>query len=177
MVRKRSLSGRAVEAVAMFGAVQATFSDVHPFADLIVQRNGDAVAKGSRGAAGRKACARHVASYSVAQLAAAAAVTRACGWRVPAVALLAGTAVNAVTHYAIDRRQPLIRFLRSRVGGKAGFLDHATVTRRIGADGQAVVDASGPGTAMYECDQAMHRVIGVAASVVTTAIAVRWRRD
>uniref|UniRef100_UPI003EB6B0B8 hypothetical protein n=2 Tax=Amycolatopsis TaxID=1813 RepID=UPI003EB6B0B8 len=78
------------------------------------------------------------------------------------------TAVNAVTHYVIDRREPFKRFLRSRFVGKGGYLAHATVQRREG-----VVDEGGPGTALMEMDQAAHRLIGVAASLLTTYLATR----
>ena len=169
-----SNSARAVRALALFAALQATFSDVHPFCDQVVQAGTDAIDKGKPGAAGRKACARHVGSYSAGQL--AAAVTRALGYRVPPAALLTGTAINAITHYAIDRRTPLRAFLGSAwarrlrlVGdGKLDYLRHATVQRRDG-----VVDTSGPGTALMECDQALHRILGVVASAVITMLATR----
>lgn len=165
------MSEHAVKALAVFAAVQATFSDVHPFCDQVVQNSEDARKKGNPGWEGRKHCARHVGSYSVGQFAAALGVTRALGYRVPLSGLLAGTAINAVTHYVIDRREPLKRFLRSKWVAKGGYLDHATVQRR--AD---VVDEGGPGTALMECDQAAHRVISVGASLTTTWLAVRSRR-
>ncbi|MHA6631852.1 hypothetical protein ACU61A_41020 [Pseudonocardia sichuanensis] len=162
------MSDRAVRALALFAAVQATFSDVHPFCDQIVQSSADARDKGKPGWTGRTACARHVATYSAGQLAAAVAVTRALGYRASWSGLLAGTAINAVTHYVIDRREPLKKFLRSSWVGKAGYLDHATVQRRPG-----VVDEGGPGTALMECDQAAHRLISVFASLTTTWLALR----
>jgi hypothetical protein len=161
-----------VKALALFAAVQATFSDVHPYCDQILQNSTDARDKGKPGHAGRKACARHVATYSAGQFVAAVGVTRALGCRASWSALLAGTALNAATHYVIDRREPLKRFLRSRWIGKAGYLDHATVQRREG-----VVDEGGPGTALMECDQAAHRLISVFASLTTTWLVLRgsWR--
>ncbi|MQY27231.1 hypothetical protein NRB56_28140 [Nocardia sp. RB56] len=156
------------KALAVFAVLQATFSDVHPFCDQIVQNSRDAADKGKPGWTGRRACARHVTTYSVGQLVASVGVTRALGLRLPWSGLLAGTAVNAATHFVIDRREPLRKFLRSRWIGKGGYLDHATVQRRPG-----VVGAAGPGTALMECDQAAHRVISVFASVVTTWLAVR----
>ncbi|MEQ0560735.1 hypothetical protein ABJI51_16740 [Amycolatopsis sp. NEAU-NG30] len=169
-----------MKALALFAALQAVLSDVHPYCDQILQNDQDACDKGKPGAVGRKACTRHVASYSVGQLAVAVAVTRVLGARVSWPGLLAGTAINAVTHYAIDRREPLKKFLlsdRARKlrlvgGGKAGYLAHATAQRRPG-----VVDESGPGTALTECDQAMHRLISVVASLTTTWLAVRGERS
>lgn len=155
--------------LALFAALQATFADVHPFCDQWLQSSADAAGKGLPGPEGARHCARHVAGYSAGQLAAAVAVTRALGVRVPLAALLAGTAVNAVTHYAIDRREPLKK--AARVLGKGGYLKHATVQRRPGQ-----VDESGPGTALMELDQAAHRAIGVLASLVTTWLALRAAR-
>jgi len=178
--RRRShgggMKGRAVTALALFATLQAVFSDVHPYCDQVLQDGQDSCDKGKPGMVGRKACARHVASYSAGQLAAAVTATRVLGFRASWGGLLAGTAINAVTHYAIDRREPLKKFLlsdRARKlrlvgGGKAGYLRHATVQRRDG-----VVDESGPGTALTECDQALHRLIGVLASLTTTWLAVR----
>ncbi|GAB3580376.1 hypothetical protein GCM10027445_50570 [Amycolatopsis endophytica] len=158
----------SVRALALFGALQATFSDVHPYCDQIVQSSDDAIKKGLPGREGAKHCARHVATYTAGQAVATFAVTAALGYRLPLRALAAGTAVNAVTHYVIDRREPFKRFLRSRFIGKGGYLAHATVQRREG-----VVDEGGPGTALMEMDQATHRLIGVAASLLTTYLAIR----
>jgi len=156
---------RSVRTLALFGALQAVFSDVHPYCDQIVQSSEDAK-KGLPGREGAKRCARHVATYTAGQTVASVAVTAALGYRLPLRALAAGTAVNAVTHYVIDRREPFKRFLRSRLVGKGGYLAHATVQRREG-----VVDEGGPGTALMEMDQAAHRLIGVAASLLTTYLA------
>jgi hypothetical protein len=190
-----TMSDRAVRALALFAALQATFSDVHPFCDQIVQNSNDAKNKGLHGhylvyadgvkvgeeagdrtgqpamtasKLGRICAGRHVATYSAGQLSAAVGVTRALGYRVSWSGLLAGTVINAATHYVIDRREPLKKFLRSNLIGKGGYLDHATVQRR-----ERVVDEGGPGTALMECDQAAHRLISVVASLTTTWLALR----
>ncbi|GAA1208906.1 hypothetical protein [Prauserella alba] len=154
--------------LALFAALQATFSDVHPYCDQILQSSVDAQGKARPGREGAKHCARHVATYTAGQAAAGWAVTRVLGHRVPVRAWLTGHALNAATHYVIDRREPLKKFLRSKAIGKGGYLDHATVQRRDG-----VIDEGGPGTALMEMDQAAHRLISVAASLVTTALALR----
>lgn len=159
---------RALRGLALFAALQATFSDVHPYCDQVLQSSADAAGKGLPGRAGARHCARHVATYTAGQAVASLAVTRVLGQRLPLRAWLAGQAMNAVTHYVIDRREPLKKFLRSKVIGKGGYLDHATVQRREG-----VVDEGGPGTALMEMDQAAHRLISVAASLATTALALR----
>ncbi|MCP9964083.1 hypothetical protein LUX57_01795 [Actinomadura madurae] len=79
-----------------------------------------------------------------------------------------GALINGATHYGIDRREPLKKFLRNPWIGKAGYLKHATAQRREG-----VIDEGGPGTALFEMDQAAHRLIGVAAATVTTCLAIR----
>lgn len=156
------------DALALYGALAVTFAETHPFCDQIVQSSDDAIAKGKPGTEGRRACARHVATYTLGQTAAAYTVTRTLGYQLPLRAYLAGAAINAATHYVIDRRTPLLRFLRHPWIGKAHYLDHATCQRRPGT-----VDESGPGTALYEMDQAAHRVIGVAAAAVTAWLAIR----
>jgi hypothetical protein len=118
----------------------------------------------------RRAVARHVASYTAGQLAGAIAVTRALGYRVPARALLAGAAVNAVTHAVIDRRAPLL-WLAGKAG-KSGYIGHCTAVR-MDKDGTLTSEVSGPGTALMELDQALHKAIGVAAATVTTWLATR----
>jgi len=191
---------QTVKALALFATVQATFSDVHPYCDQILQNARAAANKGLHGdhlvyadgvhvgeepfgrdrsdcptmtatSLGRISAAHHVATYTAGQLAAAVAVTRVLGFRLPWPGLLAGTAINAATHYLIDRREPLKKFLRCKWIGKSAYLDHATVQRRPG-----VVDEAGPGTALMECDQAAHRLISVVASLTTTWLTLRSHR-
>ncbi|MFV2172389.1 hypothetical protein ACFHW2_11595 [Actinomadura sp. LOL_016] len=165
------MNDRTLRGLALYGALLATFGETHPFCDQILQDSDDAKDKGKPGWTGRCACARHVAAYTAGQTATAAAVTLALGYRLPARAWVAGAAVNGVTHYVIDRRKPLIKFLRSPWVGKAEYLAYETVQRRPGE----IDSGGGPGTALMEMDQAAHRLIGVAAAAVTTWLAVRSR--
>ncbi|NEA22628.1 hypothetical protein [Actinomadura bangladeshensis] len=162
------MNDHTLRGLALYGALLATFAETHPFCDQIVQNSDDAKNKGEPGRAGRAACARHVATYTAGQTITAAAVTLTLGYRLPARAWLAGTAINAITHYAIDRREPFKRVLRNPWLNLGGYLTHATVQRRPG-----VIDDGGPGTALMEMDQAAHRLIGVAAATVTTWLALR----
>ncbi len=164
------MTNSTVRGLALFATLQATFTDIHPLCDHWLQSSEDAAGKGKPGREGAKHCARHVASYTAGQVAAAVAVTRVLGFRMPLRALAAGTLLNAATHYVIDRREPLKAM--ARLAGKQGYVEHATVQRRDG-----VIDAAGPGTAFTELDQAAHRAIGVAASLVTTWIALRTGRS
>ncbi|RSN32222.1 hypothetical protein DL990_20095 [Amycolatopsis sp. WAC 01416] len=159
-----------VRGLALFGALQATFADIHPLCDQWLQSSADALGKGEPGREGARHCARHVASYTAGQVGAAAAVTRVLGFRTPLRAVLAGAVINGVTHYVIDRREPLRKL--ARLAGKQGYVERATVQRREG-----VVDGCGPGTALMELDQAAHRAIGVVASLVTTWIALRYQKQ
>ncbi|MFD7868030.1 hypothetical protein [Streptomyces sp. NPDC059783] len=114
-----------------FAAAYAVLTASHEVGDYWVQRDAEAVAKGGHGAAGRAACARHVASYTATQAVALIAADRALGlglnWRRAA----AGLVVSAVTHYIADRsggrwREPgpstaLVRFARRT--GHEGWLE------------------------------------------------------
>lgn len=73
------MSDQVVKALALFAAVQSTFSDVHPYCDQILHNSTDARDTGKPGQAGRKAGARHVATYSAGQFVASVGVTRALG--------------------------------------------------------------------------------------------------
>ena len=187
----------AAERLALMGALTAVFGELHPVGDQWLQHPQDAALKGLHGdckvyadgvpvgeeagdrtgqrtytatQVGRWAAGRHVASYTAWQVAGTVAVTRALGYKVPARALLAGAMVNSVTHFVIDRRESLL-WLAGRAG-KAGYIAHCSAVR-IGDDGNLAAEASGPGTALMELDQALHRGIGVVAAVVTAWIATR----
>ncbi|WP_433856716.1 hypothetical protein [Streptomyces kronopolitis] len=142
---------------ARTGAAYAALMAAHEIGDYVLQRDGDAVAKGHDGREGAFACARHVASYTAGQALALLAADRylrlGLDWRRAVAAL----ALSAGTHYAIDRcaghwpetaeeGAPLI----VRAAHKAG---KGTWLSRDPAAGPLL-------------DQALHRaVIGVAAVV------------
>lgn len=155
-----------MKALALFAALQATFADIHPVCDQWLQTSRQALGKGEPGWAGRVCCTQHVATYTTVQAVAAITVTRVLGYRIPASAFAAGMAITAVTHYAIDRRRGFIRLIRAV--GKGDYLDRCTVQRCDGT-----VHNGGPGTALMELDQAAHRVIGVATSLLVAVLAVR----
>ncbi|MFG2844231.1 hypothetical protein ACGF12_13815 [Kitasatospora sp. NPDC048296] len=187
----------AIRNLAVFAALAAIFEGTHDTADQWAQRGADAVNKGLYGdhlvladgspaspqdiadplvrtmsatTLGRISAARHVLCYGAVQTAATLTVTRALGFRPRPAALLAGAAINLGTHLIIDRRRPLLR-LAVRVG-KGDYVKACTVVR---AEGKAA-DSGGPGTALFELDQALHRTIGLAAAAVSAALAVRNTR-
>lgn len=159
---------RTTRALAVYAALQVTWEATHSICDQLLQRSQDAAGKALPAPLGPAHCLAHVVTYTAGQDLTAHLVTRALGYRLPLRPWLAGVAINAVTHYAIDRRVGFARLLRQL--GKGSYLDHATAVRGNGA-----VDTVGPGTALLELDQACHRWIGVLASVVTTWLVMRSR--
>ncbi|MFE5714512.1 hypothetical protein ACFQ7J_27330 [Streptomyces sp. NPDC056501] len=195
-----ALPPRATDRLALFATLLSVFDALHPLCDHWVQDGDDARLKGLHGdhyvyangtplpdsadpieadvpvyrasILGRAAARRHVTSYTAVQLATAITVTRVLGHRVPLRALLAGAAVNGITHAVIDRREPLLK-LADRLG-KRGYIDHCTATR-VNDKGEITTELSGPGTALMELDSALHRAIGIGAAALTTWLATRKR--
>lgn len=121
-------------------------------------------------ALGRRAATQHVIQYTAGQTLAAAAITGALGFRLPARALIAGALVNGVTHWVIDRHRPLVAV--AGLMGKQTYLEQGTVVRKTGC----AAEHTGPGTAHFELDQSAHRAIGMLAAAVMAALAVPGRR-
>ncbi|MGW4985414.1 hypothetical protein [Streptomyces mirabilis] len=190
---------RSVERLALFGTLLAAFGEIHPFCDHWAQGSTtakckrfygdhlvylDGVAVGEEktprtgeptmtaSARGRRAVALHVAAYTAIQTGAAVALTRAFGYRVPASALLAGVAINGVTHAAIDRGAAFLWLVDKT--GQLGYIKHCQAVR-LNKDGEAQAEINGPGTAWIELDAALHRIIGVGAAAVTTWLSTRKR--
>jgi hypothetical protein len=190
---------RSIERFALFGGLLAAFGEIHPFCDHWAQGSTTAKCKRLYGAhlvyldgvtvgeekasrtgeptmaastRGRRAVALHVATYTSIQTGAAVALTRAFGYRVPASALLAGAAINGVTHVAIDRGG-LFLWLADKLGQR-GYVEHCQAVR-LDEEGEAHAEINGPGTAWIELDAALHRIIGVGAAAVTTWLATRRR--
>ncbi|MCC9312071.1 hypothetical protein LN042_34285 [Kitasatospora sp. RB6PN24] len=184
-----------VEALALFATLLATFDALHPACDHWVQdsrsarckrlygdhlvypdgtpvegehRTGEPVLTASQ--LGRRAAWKHVGSYSAVQLGASLAIGRALGYRIPLPALLAGTAINGLTHAALDRGA-FLQWLADKTG-KTGYLQHCTAAR-VGEDGTVTAELTGPGSAWLELDSAAHKAIGVAAAALTTWLATR----
>jgi hypothetical protein len=177
---------RATLAALLIGVFETT----HPFADQWGQTSWQACCKGLKGThrvdrdgkddehgpytasqLGRRAACAHVAAYTTIQTAATVAVTVALGRRIRPRALLAAAAVNGLTHLVIDRRRPLL--WAADKTGNLGYVQHATVMRRLDKNGKPVIDEAGPGTALMELDQAAHRLLGLVAAVVASIAASR----
>ncbi|MEU0360033.1 hypothetical protein [Streptomyces cyaneofuscatus] len=181
------------ERLALFATLLATFGELHPACDHWVQGSKTASRKRMYGedlvhadgtpatedstrptmttsTLGRRAVACHVASYTAVQLAATIGITRAFGYRVTPAALLAGAAINASTHAAIDRGALLLWLAKKT--GKTGYIEHCQ-TVRMDDDGTLTREINGPGTAWMELDAALHRAIGIGAAAVTTWLTTR----
>lgn len=183
----------ATERLALFGTLLATFGELHPACDHWVQGSKTASRKRLYGqdlvhadgssatpdstrptmttsSLGRRAVACHVASYTAVQLGVTIAITRAFGYRVKPTALLAGAAINASTHAAIDRGALLLWLAKKT--GKTGYIEHCQAVRLDG-DGVVTKERTGPGSSWMELDAALHRAIGIGAAAVTTWLTTR----
>lgn len=86
------------------GGIYAALHAGHNVGDYWLQTNRCAQVKGKPGADGQRACAVHVASLTAAQAVFVALACAATGERLSARRVAIGLAVNAASHYAIDRR-------------------------------------------------------------------------
>lgn len=96
---------------ARFAAAYALLTAAHEVADVWVQTDQQAAnkgqhdhAEGQSSAAGRRACAAHVATYTATQAAALLAGSKLLGLKLRPGRAAAALAVSALTHYAADRQ-------------------------------------------------------------------------
>lgn len=102
-----------------FAVVWIAMYTGHQVGDHWAQTSHQAGAKGCRSHAGRMACLAHVATLHLTIGAALAAVVLVLGISLSPAGLAVGLAVNAASHYWIDRRFTLAG-LAARLG-RAGF--------------------------------------------------------
>jgi hypothetical protein len=136
-----------VAKAARFAAIFGTLYAAHQVADHHVQSDRDAQVKGWPGPEGRKACARHVASYTATAAVALAVTDRVTGAGIRPGKAAAALAFSALTHYVIDRREPLRRFAEAT--GHGNFY-------RLGAPREGRDDNPNLGTGAYAMDQSAH---------------------
>lgn len=86
------------------GGVYAALHAGHTVGDYWGQTDRMAEVKGKPGSDGQRACAAHVAALTATQGAFLGLACLATGERLNARRVAVGLAVNAATHYAIDRR-------------------------------------------------------------------------
>jgi len=141
---------------AVFAASFAALYAAHEFADHWVQSDRQAGAKGDRTPDGRRACVGHVATLTATKALALLATTRAAGLRLSPGRTVAAIALDAVTHYWIDRRFTLRGLAKALnpINGEGGFYD--------AGDGKAAPC----GTGAYALDQAAHIAMLWAAALI-----------
>ncbi|WP_405018023.1 hypothetical protein OHV05_14535 [Kitasatospora sp. NBC_00070] len=143
---------------ARFAAVYALLRAAGDLADHWVQTDHQATNKGQHdhndgqsSAAGRRACAAHVATYTATQTAALLIGSRVLGVRLRPGPAAVALALSALTHYAADRREPLHRLADAT--GKANFVRLTD----FGMNGA------------YALDQAFHHTVETAAALIASA--------
>lgn len=102
-----------------FAVAYGALTAAHHVADYWVQTHAQANAKGKPGNDGRKACATHVATYTITQGVVLAAADRYLGGGIRPGRMIAALALSAGTHYFADRRRPLERLAGAL--GKSDF--------------------------------------------------------
>jgi uncharacterized MAPEG superfamily protein len=142
-----------VVTAGLFAAVFAAMYAAHQVADHWVQTPRQAAVKGLPGWPGRRACAGHVAALTVTAAAAIAVTAAVTGAPVRLLPAVLGLAVNAASHYAADRRRPLLALAEwlgaTVVPGKAEFW-------HLGGPRPGRDDNPGLGTGAYALDQSWH---------------------
>ena len=106
-------------AAVVFAAVLGAYLTGHHVADYWVQTSAQALGKARPGWAGRRACAAHVAAYTLTLAGCLALTAWRLGLPVSPGWAAAGLAVSAVTHYFADRRAPLAKL--AALLGLGGF--------------------------------------------------------
>lgn len=149
-IAERNDTGASPRAVTLTVTWMAGIAG-HEIGDYLIQLDTDARHKQRRTLTGRKALARHVVTYSIAQAAMKLLCLRATGHRLPVRAVLAGQVVEAVLHAVIDDGQLLRRY--ADLTGKSAFHDCA----EGGINGRMLMD------------QACHRGLQIPAGALVTA--------
>ncbi|MFF0389621.1 transcriptional regulator [Kitasatospora sp. NPDC004615] len=159
---------------ARFAAAYALLRAAADVADHWIQTDHQACTKGQHdgregesSAAGRAACAAHVAAYVAAQGLALWGGARLLGVRLRPAPVAAALTVSAATHYIADRREPLRRIAAAT--GKGNFYALGTPAHPAHpttADGKY---APVLGTGAYALDQAWHHGWEIVAALIASA--------
>lgn len=160
-------------ALSRFLLFSTALSAAHQVGDQWLQTSHQACTKGGQGWPARRAAAAHVASYTAAGAAAVIVAGRRLDTPIRPARLAAALAVNAVTHYIADRRAPL-RWM-ALAAGRGGYLRHCRVVRETESDSGEKIepDETGPGTALFELDQAWHYAWIFVSALIAAGRAVR----
>lgn len=134
-----------------FAVLMPTLMVAHVVGDYWLQTNHQAVTKGRRDRAGQRACAAHVATYTVATAGSVVLVWVIFDLAITLVGFLLGQAISVVTHYWADRRFTLRGFILRFLPQKIDYYDLV------------------PGGA-ENLDQAWHRFWLMLAALVTALV-------
>lgn len=146
-----------------YAVLLPTLLVAHNVADYWVQTDSQAATKGQPGWPGRRACAAHVATYTVTLFVVIVLVELVIGLRLSNLGIALGLAVSAVTHYWADRRTTLAWLAdRLRWLGKDEFY-------RFGAPREGRDDNPTLGTGAYILDQSFHWLWLLVAALVMVA--------
>ncbi|RKT84866.1 Protein of unknown function [Saccharopolyspora antimicrobica] len=149
-----------LDSAVTFAAVLPSLLVAHNVADHWVQTSHQAANKGRPDGAGRWACFKHVASYTLVTGLAVGLVWTVLGLPISPAGFVLGQAISAVTHYWADRRFTLSRL--AELLGNAEFY-------RLGAPRTGKDDNPSLGTGAYALDQSWHWLwLGVAALLTAT---------
>ena len=147
----------------------------HAVADHWVQRHWQAINKGLPGWPGRKACAAHVATYTLTTAVTVGFVWGAFGLAISPWGFIAGQFVSAVTHYWADRRTTLA-WLADLLGssefyrlGKPRNITLCDLTGN-GVPPHTALDNPCLGTGAYALDQSWHKFWLFVAAILTAVI-------
>jgi hypothetical protein len=139
-----------------FGGVCAALHAGHTVGDYWCQTDHQAQVKGKPGWDGQVACATHVATLTATQAAFLGLACLATGERLSTRRVAAGLAVNAVSHYAMDRRDHGVMPVLCRALRRYGKEDFAQVGKGSLASGAALLD------------QAFHiGLVAISAAIIT----------
>jgi len=126
--------------LGQFGGVYAALHAGHTVGDYWTQTSRCAEVKGKPGKDGQRACAIHVATLTATQAVFLAMACVATGERLSARRVVAGLAVNAISHYAMDRRDHGVMPHLCRALRRYGKEDFAQVGKGSLASGAALLD-------------------------------------
>jgi hypothetical protein len=156
------MSGPDLTRAVCFAVLAVALLVAHQVADHWVQTSAQAAAKGQPGWRGRRACATHVATYTLATTLAVGAVWWAFTLPLSPAGVVAGQVMSAATHYWADRRTTLARL--AEMTGLGGFWC-------LGAPRPGRDDNPSLGTGAYALDQAWHWWWLAVAAATTAATA------
>jgi hypothetical protein len=151
------VNSKSLVRAVRFAAVCAASLAAHQVGDYYMQNAEQGEHKGDDSPRGQRACAGHVATYTLTQVAVLVIVSRILGLNLGWRAIAAGQLISASTHYFADRAWTLEKFHDAIGKGKL---------HRLGMPGT-------PFTGGKLLDQAWHHFWLFVAALATAVLAER----